>query len=62
MLDEIAEVFVKMNELEKEFGIDMPLILHGGESLNYLKNTNMFDILLLNCKRVGHGINLFHHS
>jgi hypothetical protein len=34
MLDEIAEELVMVKDLEKEFGIDMPLFLHAGESLN----------------------------
>ena len=40
----------------------MPLFLHGGESLDSLGNTNLYDIILLKCKRVGHGISLVHHS
>ena len=30
----------------------------GGESLKFLENDNLFDLLLLKTKRIGHGINL----
>ncbi|MFS4457374.1 adenosine kinase [Maribacter sp. 2304DJ31-5] len=43
--------------LENQYKIDLPLILHAGESLS-LSNSNLFDAILLNTKRIGHGLNL----
>jgi len=40
----------------------MPFVFHGGESLHSIANTNLFDLLLLDTKRIGHGINLIQHS
>lgn len=34
----------------------------GGESLQSIKNTNLFDVILLDTKRIGHGLNLNFHS
>ena len=43
----MMEVYLKIFEFEKEYGISMPLYLHGGESMNSLFNTNLFDNILL---------------
>lgn len=51
-------LWLKMDSLEKIYGIDMPLYLHGGES-NWLFEDNLYDLILLNTKRIGHGFNLF---
>jgi len=44
-------------ELEKEFQITLPLILHCGESVKF-SNENPIDGILLEAKRLGHGLNL----
>ena len=40
----------------------MPFVLHGGETLKYRDNNNLIDVILLNTKRIGHGLNLVKHS
>lgn len=49
--------WLKKDSLEKEYGFKLPLFLHAGES-NSIKNKNLFDIALLDNKRIGHGFNL----
>ncbi len=61
MLD-MAPAFVKKDELEKEFGVELPYVFHGGESLFSIQNDNLFDLILLETKRIGHGTNLSQHS
>jgi adenosine deaminase CECR1 len=61
-LEDLARVLLKIKDFEKEYEIEMPLFLHGGESFNSLFNSNLIDALLLNTKRIGHGLNLTHHS
>ncbi|KRX00850.1 hypothetical protein PPERSA_02029 [Pseudocohnilembus persalinus] len=55
------EIFQEKDRLAQEFGFDLNLYMHGGESL-LLKNENIIDLIQLNCKRIGHGINLVQHS
>jgi len=40
--------------------ITLPLYLHSGES-NWTENENVLDAILLDSKRIGHGITLFKH-
>ncbi len=47
----------KLASLELEYGVELPLFLHAGESKS-IKNTNLLDVVLLNNKRIGHGFNL----
>ncbi|KAA2223908.1 amidohydrolase family protein [Chryseobacterium sediminis] len=49
----------KLNDLNKKYGVEMPLFLHAGES-NSALNKNVLDIALLNNKRIGHGLNLIY--
>ncbi len=58
-LDHI-ETLMRSKFLEKKYGIDLPYYFHNGES-NWASNTNLYDAVLLNCKRIGHGLNLFHY-
>lgn len=54
-------------DTKKEFGEPIPFIFHAGESLldtggsHNPENSNLYDSLLLNCKRVGHGYALLKH-
>ncbi|KAL4472248.1 hypothetical protein ABPG72_013881 [Tetrahymena utriculariae] len=59
---EIVPALIKMKEMQAEIGVELPFVLHGGESLHTLTNTNLLDILILGTKRIGHGINLAQHS
>lgn len=47
----------KLDSLKTVFEIDLPLYLHAGES-NSIKNKNLYDAVLLDTKRIGHGLNL----
>lgn len=53
------ESWMKLDELSKKYGVDMPLFLHAGES-NSVFNKNVLDLALLNNKRIGHGLNLIY--
>ena len=52
------EQWLKKDSLEQVFGIDMPLYLHDGES-TWPDVDNLYDAVLLNSERIGHGFNLF---
>jgi len=45
------------DSLQKVYGVDMPLYLHDGES-NSQTIENLYDAVLLDSKRIGHGFNL----
>jgi adenosine deaminase CECR1 len=49
--------WMKMDSLQKAYGVDMPLYLHDGES-NWYSVKNLYDAVLLDSKRIGHGFNL----
>ncbi|AKK75069.1 adenosine kinase [Chryseobacterium gallinarum] len=51
--------WAKLNELNKKYGIELPLFLHAGES-NSVFNKNVVDISLLDNQRIGHGLNLIY--
>ncbi|WP_077418638.1 adenosine kinase [Chryseobacterium sp. JV274] len=51
--------WAKLNELNKKYGVEIPLFLHAGES-NSALNKNVLDVALLNNKRIGHGLNLIY--
>ena len=53
-----APQFLKLNTLDDEGGIELPLYLHDGES-NWASVDNLYDAVLLGTKRIGHGFNLF---
>lgn len=44
-------------ERQKELGLDVPLILHAGETLGDgdITDDNVYDAILLGTKRIGHG-------
>lgn len=53
---------MKKTELEQKHGVEVPFVFHGGETTKFRGNTNLFDVLQLGTKRIGHGINLAKHS
>jgi len=59
--EKLASTMLKAEELKKEFQVDIPWILHCGESLKVTQQ-NPIDGYLMNAKRFGHGINLYKHS
>jgi len=48
-----------MQNLSKNYGVDLPLMLHDGES--DWSTLNTVDAVLLGAKRLGHGFNLLSH-
>lgn len=52
------ESFLKLDSLEKVSNTELPLYLHNGES-NWINNHNLYDAVLLNSRRIGHGFNLY---
>ena len=50
--------WLQMDSLEAVYQIDMPLYLHDGES-DWKSVDNLYDAVLLNSRRIGHGFNLF---
>jgi len=54
-LDFASQILV-MPRLAKKYGVDIPLVLHDGES--DWSNANAVDAALLGAKRVGHGFNI----
>jgi adenosine deaminase CECR1 len=52
------DTWMKRDSLEKAYGIVMPFLFHDGES-DWISDENMYDAVLLKCKRIGHGFNLF---
>lgn len=58
----MAEVFLTKTKYERKYGVSLPFVFHGGESLYSTKNSNIVDLILLDSKRIGHGLNLNLHS
>jgi len=52
--------FIKVRHKAEDRGLTLPLYLHSGES-NWAESENVFDALLLDAKRIGHGLALFKH-
>lgn len=52
--------WLKRDSLEEAYGVKLPLYLHDGES-NWPGNDNLLDAVLLDVKRIGHGLNLFRY-
>ena len=57
----LSGVMLWGKQKQKEIGVDIPWILHCGESLR-ITNENPIDGYLLDAKRFGHGISLYKHS
>jgi len=58
-LDFINELLETRHEAGRR-GITLPLYLHSGES-NWTENENVLDAILLDSRRIGHGLALFKH-
>jgi adenosine deaminase CECR1 len=52
--------WLKRDSLAAAYGVDVPLLLHDGESV-WPRNDNLLDAVLLDVKRIGHGFNLFRY-
>lgn len=52
------EQFFTIDSIAKKEGYDLPYYFHDGES-TLPSNNNLIDAVMLNTKRIGHGINLF---
>lgn len=50
--------FLKKDSLEKVYKLSLPFYFHDGES-TLPSDLNLYDAILLNTKRIGHGVNLF---
>lgn len=46
------------SRFEEKYGVELPYFFHDGES-NWGNDDNLYDAILLNTKRIGHGFNLF---
>jgi adenosine deaminase CECR1 len=55
----INEILAARREA-KQRNITLPLYLHSGES-NWVENENLYDAVLLDAKRIGHGLQLINH-
>ncbi len=52
--------WAKMEAFTEQYGFELPLLLHAGESRS-TGNENLYDAILLNTKRIGHGLNLSYY-
>lgn len=61
------EELVAMQETCKSLGIEIPFMFHAGETLldtggsRLLENSNLYEAVTLNSKRIGHGYSLVKH-
>lgn len=53
-----AQTFLRLDSLEEERKLELPLYLHDGES-DWASVANLYDAILLGTRRIGHGFNLF---
>ncbi|KAH6842927.1 hypothetical protein B0I37DRAFT_314546 [Chaetomium sp. MPI-CAGE-AT-0009] len=62
-LKDFAQQFLQFQALCKAAGVEIPLLLHCGETLDIGTDTdgNLMDALLLGAKRIGHGFALPRH-
>ncbi|KAI0063425.1 adenosine deaminase-like growth [Artomyces pyxidatus] len=62
LTDYIAPLLA-FNARVAELGLDLPLLLHAGETLTDggKADTNLYDALLLGTKRIGHGFSIVKH-
>ncbi|KAI0028515.1 hypothetical protein K488DRAFT_58421 [Vararia minispora EC-137] len=62
-LIEYVPKLLEFNERVRKEGLDLPLILHAGETLSDggAPDNNMYDAILLGSKRIGHGYSIVKH-
>ncbi|CCM04405.1 uncharacterized protein FIBRA_06582 [Fibroporia radiculosa] len=62
-LTDYIEPLTKFKARQKELGLDIPLLLHAGETLGdgSAADMNLYDAILLGTKRIGHGYSLVKH-
>lgn len=51
--------WLKKDSLEQAYGFELPFYFHDGES-DWASVQNLYDAVLLNSRRIGHGFNLSH--
>ncbi|KAF5020253.1 hypothetical protein F66182_7731 [Fusarium sp. NRRL 66182] len=58
-IPELLDMRARINKL----GLDLPFILHAGETLDHGGDTdlNLFDAIMLGTKRIGHGFSIVKH-
>ncbi|KAF7294760.1 Brix domain-containing protein [Mycena indigotica] len=58
-----ADTLLRFRQRQKQLGLDIPLILHAGETLSDggEADTNLYDAILLGTLRIGHGFSLVKH-
>lgn len=54
-----VDAFFEAKQFEQKYGVDLPYYFHDGETASAY-SLNLYDAVLLNSKRIGHGLNLFH--
>jgi len=62
-LSDYIPQLLMLNERVRSEGLDLPLLLHAGETLSDggPPDANMYDAILLGSKRIGHGYSLVKH-
>ncbi len=55
----LKNLLTAAKELSKKYNVDMPYFFHDGES-DWANDDNLYDAILLNSKRIGHGFNLYY--
>ncbi|KAH9165420.1 hypothetical protein EDB89DRAFT_2116089 [Lactarius sanguifluus] len=62
-LIDYIEPLLAFKQRVKDLGLDLPLILHAGETLSDggKADNNLYDALLLGTKRIGHGFSIVKH-
>ncbi|KAG6814602.1 hypothetical protein H0H92_000131 [Tricholoma furcatifolium] len=62
-LIDYAEPLLRFKQRQKEEGVDIPFIFHAGETLGdgTQADDNLYDAILLDTKRIGHGYSLAKH-
>ncbi|KAJ7064832.1 hypothetical protein C8F01DRAFT_983765 [Mycena amicta] len=58
-----AETLLNFRKQQKQVGVDIPLILHAGETCGdgTHADMNLYDAILLGSQRIGHGFSLVRH-
>jgi adenosine deaminase CECR1 len=59
----VSSQFLAFQQVVREANASIPFYFHGGETLfmNNARDENLFDALLLDSKRIGHGYAFRHH-